>query len=169
MSVADMVLIGRVIKPHGVRGEVVVDATTDDPEGRFAVGATLLGVQAGREEQLTVKTARPHQGRLLVRFEEIPGRNEAERHRGMNFYAEPVFEDEDFYDFELVGLRVVHNGTDIGEVTSIVRAPAHRLLEVTLDSGGREVLIPLVEEIVPEVDLENSTVTITPPEGLLEL
>ncbi|AYX81580.1 ribosome maturation factor RimM [Corynebacterium jeikeium] len=169
MSVADMVLIGRVIKPHGVRGEVVVDATTDDPEGRFAVGTTLLGVQAGREEQLTVKTARPHQGRLLVRFEEIPGRNEAERHRGMQFYAEPVFEDGDFYDFELEGLRVVHNGTDIGEVTSIVRAPAHRLLEVTLDDGAREVLIPLVEDIVPEVDLENSTVTITPPEGLLEL
>ena len=87
----------------------------------------------------------------------------------MKFYAEPVFEDEDFYDFELEGLRVVHNGTDIGEVTSIVRAPAHRLLEVTLDDGAREVLVPLVDEIVPEVDLENSTVTITPPEGLLEL
>lgn len=169
MSVADMVLIGRVIKPHGVRGEVVVDATTDDPEGRFRSGETLLGIQAGREVQMTVKSMRPHQGRLLVGFEEVPGRNEAERLRGMKFYAEPVFEDEDFYDFELEGLRVIHNGTDIGEVTSVVRAPAHRLLEVSLDTGAREVLIPLVEDIVPEIDLENSTVTITPPEGLLEL
>lgn len=164
-----MVLIGRVIKPHGVRGEVVVDATTDDPEGRFAVGEVLLGTQTGREEQLTVKSARPHQGRLLVRFEEVPGRTEAERLRGMKFYAEPVFEEDEFYDFELEGLRVLHVGADIGEVTAVVRAPAHRLLQVTVDDGAREVLIPLVVDIVPEIDLEAATVTITPPEGLLEL
>lgn len=169
MSVADMVLIGRVIKPHGVRGEVVVDATTDDPDGRFAVGEVLLGVQTGREEQLTVKSMRPHQGRLLVRFEEVPGRNEAERLRGMKFYAEPVFESDEFYDFELKGLRVLHDGSNIGEVRDVVRAPAHRLLSVSVEGGAREILIPLVSQIVPTIDVAAGTVTITPPEGLLEL
>ena len=81
----DVVLIGRVIKPHGVRGEVVVDATTDDPFGRFAVGEVLCGKQAGKDTTVTVAAMRPHQGRLLVRFEEIGDRNAAETVRGMRF------------------------------------------------------------------------------------
>lgn len=184
----DLVLIGRVIKPHGVRGEVVVDATTDDPQGRFAVDTVLRGTQAGRELDLTIKSMRPHQGRLLLSFTEIADRSAAESLRGMKFYAEAVFDDEDaYYDFELVGLRVLNCGEvdaatanarayegqlpepeDIGEVTSVVRGPAHRLLVVTLDSGN-EVLIPFVEPIVPIVDLDNAAVVITPPAGLLEL
>ena len=92
---ADLVQIGRVIKPHGVRGEVVVDATTDDPAGRFAVGTPLVGKQSGRERDLTVKSMRPHQGRLLVFFEEVPDRNDAETLRGMRFFAPPVFDDAD--------------------------------------------------------------------------
>ena len=184
----DLVQIGRVIKPHGVRGELVVDPTTDDPKGRFAVGAEILGKQAGKEQYLVVKTMRPHQGRLLVRFESIPDRTEAERLRGMKFFAEPVFDDEDaYYDHELVGLRVLNCGAvdaetanarayegaqpepeDIGEVTSVVRGPAQRLLSVRTEDG-EEVLIPFVESIVPIVDLDNEALVITPPEGLLEL
>ncbi|WP_448851942.1 ribosome maturation factor RimM [Corynebacterium sp. 335C] len=151
-----MVQIGRVVKPHGVRGEVVVDATTDDPAGRFAVGEVLLGRQTGREHRLTVTAMRPHQGRLLVRFEEVPGRNEAESLRGTRFFAEPVVDDEDaYYDHELVGLRVLDCGdvtaeeaearayegvqpepSDIGEIAGVVRGPAHRLLEVALDGDA---------------------------------
>ena len=109
---ADLVQIGRVIKPHGVRGEVVVDATTDDPAGRFAVGTPLVGKQSGRERDLTVKSMRPHQGRLLVFFEEVPDRNDAETLRGMRFFAPPVFDDADdaHYDHELIGLRVLNVG-----------------------------------------------------------
>nr|WP_120491442.1 ribosome maturation factor RimM [Corynebacterium lactis] len=185
----DLVHIGRVIKPHGVRGEVVVDPTTDDPQGRFAVGNVIVGKQTGKESSLTVKTMRPHQGRLLIRFEEVPDRTAAERLRGMKFYAEPVFdEDEDaYYDFELVGLRVLNCGAvdeatanarayegaqpepvDVGEVTGVVRGPVQRLLEVSLDDGG-SALVPFVHAIVPIVDLDNGAVVITPPEGLLEL
>lgn len=187
-STDDLVQIGRVIKPHGVRGEIVVDPTTDDPKGRFAVGTEILGKQAGKEQHLVVKTMRPHQGRLLVRFESIPDRNEAERLRGMKFFAEPVFDDEDaYYDHELVSLRVLNCGAvdaetanarayegaqpepeDIGEVVSVVRGPAQRLLTVRTEAG-KEVLIPFVESIVPIVDVDNEALVITPPEGLLEL
>lgn len=185
----DRVQIGRVIKPHGVRGEVVVDATTDDPAGRFAVGTVLEGRQAGRTLSLTVKTVRPHQGRLLVTFAEIPGRNEADSLRGLRFFADPVVDDEEdaYYDHELVGLRVLNVGAvsaeeatarayegaqpepeDIGEVVSVIRGPAHRLLEISLDAGG-ETAVPFVHAIVPIVDLDNEAIVITPPEGLLEL
>lgn len=70
--------IGRVVKSHGIRGEVAIEPTTDDPEARFAVGQVLTGKQAGKQQDLTIKTARPHQGRLLVSFEEIPDRTAAD-------------------------------------------------------------------------------------------
>ena len=190
---ADLVQIGRVIKPHGVRGEVVVDATTDDPAGRFAVGEVLVGKQAGRERELTVKSMRPHQGRLLVFFDEVPDRNDAETLRGMRFFAAPVFDDDDeaYYDHELIGLRVLNVGDvdeatatarayegelpepeDIGEITGVIRNPTQRLLQVALDGdgdSGREVLVPFVHALVPIVDVDNGAVVITPPDGLLEL
>ena len=185
----DRVQIGRVIKPHGVRGEVVVDATTDDPKGRFAAGTVLEGRQTGKKLSLTVKTMRPHQGRLLITFEEIPGRTEADSLRGVRFFAEPVVDEEDdaYYDHELIGLRVLNGGAvseeeatarayegalpepeDIGEVSSVIRGPVHRLLEITLDAGG-ETAVPFVHALVPIVDLDNGAIVITPPEGLLEL
>ena len=79
--------IGRVIKPHGVRGEVVVDPTTDTPNQRYAAGQVLKGKQAGKELTLTVRSFRPHQGRLLVTFEEIADRTAAESLRGVRFFA----------------------------------------------------------------------------------
>lgn len=106
---------------------------------------------------------------MLVRFEGIPRHSETECHRDMKLYAESVFGGKDFYDFEFVGLHVVHNGADTDEVTPIVHAPAYHLLEITLDASDQEVLTPLVEEVVLEMDLENSTVTTMPPGGLLEL
>nr|WP_255549483.1 ribosome maturation factor RimM [Corynebacterium sp. TAE3-ERU12] len=184
-----MVQIGRVIKPHGVRGEVVIDPTTDDPAGRFAVGTVLSGKQTGKTVELTVATMRPHQSRLLVRFDEVPDRTAAESLRGIKFFAAAVADDDDgaFYDHELVGLRVLNCGAvsaetaearayqgaqpepeDIGEITGVVRGPVQRLLEVALDAGG-SALVPLVHELVPIVDLDNEAVVITPPEGLLEL
>ena len=180
---------GRVIKPHGVRGEVVVDATTDDPEGRFAVGTVLEGRQTGRTVPLTIRSVRPHQGRLLITFEEVPGRTEAESLRGLRFYAAPVVDEEDdaYYDHELIGLRVLTVGAvseeeararayegaqpepeDIGEITGVTRGAAHRMLEIRLDEGG-EALVPFVHALVPIVDTDNGAVVITPPEGLLDL
>lgn len=167
-------LIGRVIKAHGIRGEVAVEPTTDEPEIRFAVGEVLHGTQGKKEHTLTVRSVRPHQGRLLVTFEEIPDRTAAESLRATKFFAAPLEaedDDEGFYDHELEGLGVLHQGVLIGKVTGITHGVAQSLLEVEMDEEGdiRTVLIPFVEEIVPEVDLEAGTVEITPPEGLLEL
>ena len=144
-------MIGRVIKSHGIKGELSVEATTDEPEIRFAVGEVL-------------------HGRLLITFEEVKDRTAADSLRGTQFFAPPLDnpDDEGFYDHELEGLRVIHEGADIGEVTGVTHGPVQSLLSVSLENG-KEALIPFVEEIVPEVDLEEGTCTITPPEGLLEL
>ena len=163
-------LIGRVIKSHGIKGELVVEPTTDEPEIRYAVGEDLHGKQGKKEHTLTVKSVRVHKGRLLIFFEEIQDRTTADTLRGTQFFAPPLEDPDDdgFYDHELEGLRVIHNGADIGEVTGVTHGPAQSLLELTLD-GGKEVLVPFVEEIVPDIDLEAGTCTITPPEGLLDL
>ena len=157
--------IGRVVKPHGVRGEVVVEPTTDAPEERFAPGTRL----ESKRGPLTIAHARPHQGRLLVSFEEVPDRNAAEALRGTRFFAASREEDDGgFYDHELEGLEVVKDGERVGEVTAVNRNTRQALLVVGLEGGG-EALVPFVEAIVPEVDLEAGRVVITPPDGLLEL
>lgn len=163
-------LIGRVIKSHGIKGELVVEPTTDEPEIRYAVGEVLHGTQGKKEHTLTVKSVRVHKGRLLIFFEEIQDRTTADTLRGTQFFAPPLDDPDDdgFYDHELEGLRVIHNGADVGEVTGVTHGPAQSLLELTLD-GGKEVLVPFVEEIVPDIDLEAGTCTITPPEGLFDL
>ncbi|MCT1451408.1 ribosome maturation factor RimM [Corynebacterium sp. p3-SID1145] len=163
-------LIGRVVKSHGIKGEVAVDLLTDEAEARFSVGEVLHGRQAGKEQDLTIKTVRPHQKRLLVSFEEIPDRTAADSVRGMKFYAAPLERDEDsdeYYDHELIGLRVLQGGEEIGTVTGVMSTPGRKILEV--DYNGKEVLVPFVMDIVPEIDLDEGYLVITPPEGLLEL
>lgn len=165
-------MIGRVIKPHGIKGEVAIEPTTDEPDIRFAIGEVLSGRQGNKETQLTIKSLRAHQNRLLVTFEEIPDRTAAESLRGMRFFAEPLereAEDEEgFYDHELIGLMAVDlHGGDLGEVVEVHHGPAGTLLEV--DLGEKTALVPFVHQIVPEVDLCTGTVTIDPPEGLLDL
>ncbi|WP_257161311.1 ribosome maturation factor RimM [Corynebacterium cystitidis] len=161
--------IGRVIKSHGIKGEVVVDPTTDVPEIRFAIDEVLAGKQAGKEHELTVETVRPHKGRLLIKFREVPDRNVAETLRGTVFFAPPREEEDDdgFYDHELIGLKVVRDGENIGEITGVMHTPGRQILEVAYE--GREVLVPFVYDIVPEVDLEEGVAVVTPPEGLFEL
>ncbi|WKD61493.1 Ribosome maturation factor RimM [Corynebacterium ciconiae DSM 44920] len=162
--------IGRVIKSHGIKGEVIVDPTTDVPEERFAIGEVVEGHQTGKTLELTIVAARVHKGRLLVKFEEIADRSAAESLRGMRFLADPREEDDDegFYDHELEGLRVYVDGEEIGNVRAVERGVAHNLLNIRLAAGG-DALVPFVEAIVPEVNVEEGTVTLTPPEGLLDL
>jgi len=90
--------------------------------------------------------------------------------RGTQFFAEPLARDEDsdeYYDHELIGLKVLIDGSHVGDVTGVTTMPNQKLLEV--DYNGKEVLIPFVMDIVPEIDLDEGYLVATPPEGLLEL
>lgn len=173
-----MVRVARIGKPHGIRGEVTVELFTDSPETRFVQG-NLFQVRAPENDSpvftnLTVEKARWNKKILLLSFAEFSDRNTAESLRDSELYAEPEapVEDEDsWYADDLIGFAVHAESIDtqpVGEVIDLITGQAQDLLEIRL-SDGREVLIPFVEEIVPEIDTEQGVVVITPPPGLLEL
>jgi 16S rRNA processing protein RimM len=168
------VVVGRVAKAHGITGELSVDIRTDEPEQRFAAGAVLRArLRDGTQRPLTVGSARRHGERLLVRFAEVLTRDVAEALRGAVLLVAvadlpPSPDPDEFYDHELAGLGVeLPDGTAVGTVLDVVHGPGSDLLVVVLPDG-REVLVPFVQTIVPEVDLAGKRVVIDPPEGLLD-
>jgi 16S rRNA processing protein RimM len=168
-----LLVVGVIGRPHGVRGEVMVDVHTDEPAQRFAAGSVLVTDPAA-DGPLTVDAARPHQGRLIVAFRGVTDRDAAEGLRGVVLcvdaadLAEPEDPDE-FNDHQLVGLRAVSpDGEEFGEVVRVEHAPASELLVLQRPDGGTA-LVPFVKAIVPEVDLASGRVVVTPPGGLLDL
>jgi 16S rRNA processing protein RimM len=167
--------VGRVVKAHGVTGELVVEVRTDDPELRFAPGATLRAKGSDRSERnYAIEAARPHGGRLLVRLSGVADRNAADALRGSVFVIDsadlpPIDEADTYYDHQLEGLRVrTIDGGEIGVVAEVLHTAAGELLAVDRDEGG-ELLVPFVGAIVTSVSLPDGVVEIDPPEGLLEL
>lgn len=167
------VAVGRIAKAHGISGELAVDVRTDSPEVRFAVGTVLTAKRRGHSARsLTVAASRGHGARLLLRCEEVAGRDDAESLRGALLLADtddlPSTEDPDeFYDHELSGLAAEFvDGTPAGTVREVMHVPSGELL--ALDVDGRDVLVPFVKEIVPTVDVAAGRVVIDPPDGLFD-
>jgi len=172
----DLVVVGRIGRPQGIKGEVTVEVRTDAPDERFADGATLL-TETG---SLTVEHARDHSGKLVVLFEGVTDRNGAEQLRGTVLQVDartlPALEDEDeYYDSQLIGLSVEQRaGTALGTVVDVLHLPHGDVLAVgrptrLMGPPGPELLIPFVKAIVPDVDLVGRRVVVELPEGLLEL
>jgi 16S rRNA processing protein RimM len=168
----DTVVVGRIGRPHGVRGEVTVEVRTDDPDLRFRPGVVLRTDPPGRGP-ITISRVHWHGTTLLLGLEGIDSREAAEAVRNTELLVEvadlPELDDPDsYYDHQLVGLGArLPDGTVLGEVTA-VRHEAQDLLVVRRDGGG-DALIPFVSAIVPTVDLDGGFVVVDPPEGLLEL
>lgn len=167
-------LVARIGKPHGLRGEATVQVHTDVPDERFVVGA-VFETEPASAGPLTLRSVRVHKGITLLGFEEIPDRTAIEAIRNTRLFVDVADEldedddDEGFYEDELVGLPVVTvAGEQVGTVAALDVRPVQDLLVVTLTSGD-EALVPFVEEIVPEVDRDAGRVIIDPPPGLLEL
>jgi 16S rRNA processing protein RimM len=170
------VLVGVVVRPHGLHGELVVDVRTDSPDERFAPGAVLARAAADGAALgvLTVESARPHSGRLLVRFTEAPDRTAAEALRGSRLLVDPAAlpptgDPDEFHVHQLEGLAAeLDDGTAVGMVREIVHGPGGELL-VLARPGLPDALVPFVRAIVPTIDLEAGRIVLTPPEGLLDL
>jgi 16S rRNA processing protein RimM len=167
--------VGRVVKAHGVTGELVVDIRTDDPELRFAPGSTLRAKGSDRRERsYTIDTVRPHGGRLLVRLSGVGDRDTADALRGSVFVIDsadlpPIDEDDTYYDHQLEGLRVQTTaGLELGTVTEVLHTAAGELLAVKREQAP-ELLVPFVSAIVTSVSLESGVVEIDPPDGLLDM
>jgi 16S rRNA processing protein RimM len=172
--------VGRVVKAHGVGGELVVEIRTDDPAARFAPGAALRARDVrggGPERSYVVDSAREHGGRLLVRLAGVGDRDAADALRGRLFVVDsadlppidPIEEPDTYYDHQLEGLRVrTRAGADVGVVAEVLHTAAGELLSVRRPDGG-EVLVPFVGAIVTSVSLRDGVIEIDPPEGLLDL
>jgi 16S rRNA processing protein RimM len=168
--------VGRVVKAHGIGGEVVVEIRTDDPAARFAPGNTLRAKRSrggGEEVSYVVAHAREHGARLLVRLAGVDDRETADALRGSLLVVDsddlpPIDEPDTYYDHQLEGLRVrTTTGRDVGVVAEVLHTAGGELLAVRRDSG--EVLVPFVSAIVMSVSLQDRLVEIDPPEGLLDL
>jgi 16S rRNA processing protein RimM len=170
-------VVGRVVKAHGIGGEVVVDVRTDDPYDRFAPGNALRARARDKtERRLVVDSMREHSGRLLVRLVGVSSRDAADALRGSLVSVDaadlPAIEDPDeFYDHQLEGLRVRTTvGHDVGVVAEVLHTAAGEILAVRPSEGdGPEILVPFVGAIVTSVSLDDGLVEIDPPEGLLDL
>jgi 16S rRNA processing protein RimM len=170
------IIIGRIGRPHGIRGEVVIGLRTDEPDLRFAVGAavevsSVEVVDSAALERLTVASARWHSGQLLITFAGITDRTVASELTGSWLSVDSsqlpdTGDPEEFRDHELVGLNVrTTGGEPVGVVTDVLHY-GQDLLVVRRAEG--ECLVPFVKEIVPEVDIKAGLIVIDPPPGLLD-
>ncbi len=168
----DLVLVGHIARTFGHRGQVVVNADTDFPETRFAVGAVLHTRRDGREETLTVAASRMHQGRPVVAFEGVETMSDAEALAGLELRvpeaALSALPAGSYWEHDLVGCEVVTtSGRELGPVRAIEsRGGPTRLV---IGSGRGEIQVPLVEAICVIIDVVDRRIVIDPPEGLIEV
>lgn len=170
-------VVARIGKAHGIRGEVTVEVRTDAPEERFFPGAVLHVVapkgpaSRGLPATLTVDTVRDHNGTLLLTFEEVGDRTYAESMRNVLLESDvpdDPGEDDAWYDHQLVGLRVLDPaGAELGTVVAVEHPPAQDLLVVRRPDGAQR-LVPFVTAIVPTVDVAAGHVVVDAPKGLLD-
>jgi 16S rRNA processing protein RimM len=171
----DQVRVGRLTKAHGLKGALKIELYTDDPDRRFTPGATF---------DLQVPTSSPWHGKTLELIElrwyngspvgffaGVADRDAAESLAKAILWvdhdpAQLPDEADAWYDYQLVGLRALRDGTEVGTVARVDHLPAQDLLAISTASG--EVLVPFVAAIVPAVDIAAGTVTLTPPPGLFE-
>lgn len=165
------VVVARIGKAHGLRGEVTVQVLTASPGERFVPGATFV-TEPEAAGPLVLRSARDHNGVLLLGFEDAEDRSAAEALRGTRLLDDVLEDDDDedsWYERDLVGLKAVTVGGDeLGEVIALQSRPTQDLLVLRL-ADGREALVPFVAAIVPDVDVEGGRIVLDPPAGLLNL
>ncbi|AZC14159.1 MULTISPECIES: ribosome maturation factor RimM [unclassified Microbacterium] len=170
--------VGRLVKAHGLKGALKIELYTDDPDGRFVPGATFTlqvpETSPWHGKPLTVREFRWMNSHPVAFFEGVDDRTTAEGLvRAILWIDEdataPTSEPDAWYDHQLVGLDVVRDGDVVGRVIRVDHLPAQDLLIVRpTGEGDRELLVPFVSAIVPDVDIAAGRVTVTPPPGLFE-
>jgi 16S rRNA processing protein RimM len=166
--------VGRLTKAHGLKGAIKIELYTDDPDRRFAPGATFsLQVPTSSSwhgKLLTLRELRYYNGSPVAFFEDVSDRDSAESLLKailwIDLATDEPQEEDAWFDHQLVGLTVLRDGAPVGTLARLEHLPAQDLLVVATDDG--EVLVPFVKAIVSAVDLTAGTVTVTPPVGLFE-
>ena len=166
-------VVGRIIRPHGVRGDLICEIRTDEPEQRFVVGSVFSTDPTDRGP-VTLASVRPYKDRLLITLDGVRDRTAAEGLRDVQLCVDsdelPQPDDPDeFRDHELVGLTVETTaGERVGSIARVEHGHAHDMLVVARE-GARPALIPFIRQMVPTVDRSGRRVVVDLPEGLLDL
>lgn len=169
----ELVLVGKVVKPHGIRGEICVESYADSPDLFFGLDSVLLGTQRGKPTGFKLRAIREHQGRLLLTLEGVADRNRAEELRGREVFVPesslPELDEDEFYLRDLLGMKVVlENGVQLGVLENFLETPGQLTWSIRHETG-REILLPAVDEFVLEVEPDAEIITVAPPEGLVEM
>lgn len=168
----DYLVVGRIGRPHGVQGELQVDPLTDFPE-RFAPGATLFaGPERGdAPSPVRILSVRSHRDRLIIGFDTADDRDSAQLMTGLHLFI-PIGDagqlDEDtWYEHQLVGLEVITDtGRILGRVSSLMETGAADVLIVR--GQGTELLLPMIGDVIADIDPVAGRITVTPLPGLIE-
>jgi 16S rRNA processing protein RimM len=167
----DLILIGKVIRSHGLKGLVRIESYAESRETFLDAEEVFLEGPSGETVKHGVIAITPSNKFFLLKLESVDSREQAERYRGSNIYIKKgrlSRQSDEFFWFELIGLPVyLETGTRVGVIRHIVPAPGHDIFVV--QEGEKEILIPAVHDVVKEVDLENGKVVITGMEDLLRL
>ncbi len=168
-----MVTVGRIVRPHGNKGQVVVAGETDFGDERFRVGATVWWLRAGTPEPVTITDGRPHDGRWVIGLEGVRSIDAADALRDWELRVPAAtlrpLGPQAYYVHELAGCRVeTADGRKVGTVDRVDFRSGTPIL-VVLAGAGREVLVPMAEEICRRIDVSAKVIVIDPPEGLIEL
>jgi len=168
----ESVTVGRVLRPHGVRGEVVVEVLSDVPD-RFDPGSRMLGIREGRPPvPLQVAAGRVHKNGAVVRFAGCEDRDRAEELRDLWLEVPrsevPAAEPGTYYQYELVGCLCRVGGEELGRVVEVVEDGGGLLLIIEGGEGGRRIPVPFVREFLREVDVAEARIELELPPGLVE-
>jgi 16S rRNA processing protein RimM len=168
----NMALVGRIARPHGLRGQVLINPETDFVEERFAEGATIWTRSEAGDEQLTVASVRVQNGRPVVGFEGFTRVEDVERLAGLELRVpeetlQPL-QPGTYYEHQLVGCLVETAAGDVVGTVAAVEGGAGAT-RLAMNGPRGEILIPLAVDICVDIDVANKRIRINPPEGLLEL
>ena len=169
---ADLLLVGRVARAHGTRGQVIVNLETDFPDARFKPGKILLVGPEGSASPREIRDVRFHQGRPVIGLSGVETMEDAEALAGAELWVPSASLDPlpagTFYRHDLVGCEVRDaDGTVVGTVRQVEGTLDRSYLVV--DANGTEVMIPMVSEFCTNVDVGARRITVVMPDGLLEL
>ena len=163
----NLVIVGKIVNTHGIKGEVKVKASTDFIEERFQKGATLYLEYQGQTIEMTVASHRFHKGHVLVTFENHRDINLVEKYKGCLLYAckdENLLGDDEYYVSDIIGCQVYNDGQLIGVVQDVQLYDHHDILVV---KGKEKIMIPYVDAFIVDEDIENKRIDVHLIEGFL--
>jgi len=172
ISSDELLLIGKVVRPHGLKGLLRIDSYAESPETFIKAGAVFLQGASGKTVEHGILSITPSKKCFLLHLEGIDSLEKAETYRGGKIYLDKsglgARNDDEYYWYEVIGLPVyLDTGRRIGTIREIFAAAGHDIYVV--EEGDKEILVPAVHKVVKEVDLGNKRVVIKEMEGLIDL